>query len=134
MPQSISELLKTQWRKPDKQPKENNEKSNNKRCGAMLMQTIELVLSGVREGDLNLVKTNKRKPFYYETLLSRSLIIPVPNKLGTILTDFNYRYPRVLEHYNVENLKDIKTYTICTPNSPNFSIKYICRLGNITQI
>ena len=98
------------------------------------MQAIELVLSGVEKGNLNLVQTNKRKPFYFETVLSRSLVIPVPNKLGTILTDFNYRYPRLLKHYNVNNLKDIETNIIYTPYSNKFSIKYICRIGNINQI
>lgn len=104
------------------------------------MQAIELVLgspngeSVFEIGTLNIVQTNKRKPFFYDTHPCRSLVIPVPNKLGNLQKDFKDTYKRVLKYYNVENLKDIRTSDLYDNYCWNFSIKYICRLGNITQI
>jgi hypothetical protein len=104
------------------------------------MQAIELVLgspngeSPYEIGTLNLVQTNKRKPFFYDTHPCRSLVIPVPNKLGNLQKDFKDTYKRVLEHYNINNLKDIRTSDLYHLYCEKFSFKHICRIGNITQI
>jgi hypothetical protein len=98
------------------------------------MQAIELVLSGAKRGNLNLVQTNKRKPFFYDANIYNSLVIPVPNKLGNLLTDFNDTYKRLLKHYNINNLKDIRTSDLYDLYCEKFSIKYICLIGNINQI
>jgi hypothetical protein len=75
------------------------------------MQAIQYIFNSSMDhllNNLNIVQTNKKKPYHHSDGFALSIIIPVPSKLGNLEKDFKDTYKRVLKHYNVKHLKDIQ--------------------------